>query len=350
MLSKDLILGIDTSNYKTSLAVTDSEGNILFNHQRFLDVKQGERGLRQSEAFFQHVQRIPDVLTEILSDSDIRDRICAVAVSTRPRPVEGSYMPVFTAGAGFAKTTAAALNVPLFEFSHQEGHIEAVQHYSELRNENHLICFHFSGGTTEAILCNHEAGEYRIVGGTKDLAYGQVLDRCGVALGLPFPCGEALDRIVSAPECPKPEKHILTPVKVKEGHVNLSGLETQVQRKIQEISESVLTKSGNTEGSELSQSESNKSENLTDNPEIQRLVYDLFSIMSESVYKMTMHLSEMHGIDKFIYAGGVSSSSFMRDYLSRRLPSDIKAVFGSPALSSDNAVGISLLGGAKVRR
>ena len=55
-----LSLGIDTSNYKTSLAVVDKTGEVLFNYQKFLDVKPGEKGLRQSEAFFQHVQKLPE--------------------------------------------------------------------------------------------------------------------------------------------------------------------------------------------------------------------------------------------------------------------------------------------------
>ena len=53
MEEKLLSLGIDTSNYKTSVAVTSSEGEIIFNSQSFLKVKEGQRGLRQSEALFQ---------------------------------------------------------------------------------------------------------------------------------------------------------------------------------------------------------------------------------------------------------------------------------------------------------
>ena len=92
--AKRLSLGIDTSNYKTSVAVVDCSGRVLFNHQEYLDVKKGERGLRQSEAFFQHVQKLPDAIQKALSDFAIRDNIGAVSFSTRPRPIEGSYMPV----------------------------------------------------------------------------------------------------------------------------------------------------------------------------------------------------------------------------------------------------------------
>ena len=188
-MSRLLSLGIDTSNYKTSVAVVDAEGNILYNHQKLLEVKSGERGLRQSEALFQHVQRLPGVIEEALQSEGIRTRIGSVSVSSRPRPVDGSYMPVFTAGMGYARAVAAALDVPLQEFSHQEGHIEAVKHYSEMAELDKLICFHFSGGTTEAVLVDKHDGIFEIVGGSRDLAYGQVLDRLGVALGHAFPCG-----------------------------------------------------------------------------------------------------------------------------------------------------------------
>ena len=94
MQSELLSLGIDTSNYKTSVAVVDCSGKVLFNHQEYLEVKKGERGLRQSEAFFQHVQRLPDAIQKALSDFAIRENIGAVSFSTRPRPIEGSYMPV----------------------------------------------------------------------------------------------------------------------------------------------------------------------------------------------------------------------------------------------------------------
>ena len=130
MLNANLSLGIDTSNYKTSVAVTDRRGKILADERMFLSVKKGERGLRQSEALFQHVNRLPEMLARILSDEEIRSGIGCVAVSSRPRPVEGSYMPVFLAGVSAAKCVSASLSVPLHMFSHQEGHIEACLLYT----------------------------------------------------------------------------------------------------------------------------------------------------------------------------------------------------------------------------
>ncbi len=315
-MNRKLSLGIDTSNYKTSVAVVDADGNILFNHQQLLKVKEGERGLRQSEALFQHVQNLPPVLEAALSEDRIRENIGIVSVSTRPRPVDGSYMPVFTAGHGYARSIAAALNVPLHLVSHQEGHIQAIRFYSELKDTNPLICFHFSGGTTEAVLVN--GNNMEIVGGSKDLAYGQVLDRIGVALGMAFPAGAQMDEIaMNAPKRKKKQPSIFTKIKVNDGYVNLSGLETQGQRL------------------------------LLDNPK-ELLISDLFDTMSSSVCDMTKQLSEKYKIDNFIYAGGVSCSQTMRRYLEEHLDKRLHIAFGRSELSSDNAVGVALLGGEEL--
>lgn len=313
-MKRTLSLGIDTSNYKTSAAVVNETGEILFNHQQLLKVKQGERGLRQSEALFQHVQNLPAVMEAVFAQEEIRERIGCISVSTRPRPLEGSYMPVFTAGQGYARSLAAALGVPLYEVSHQEGHIEAIRHYSELKDANPLICFHFSGGTTEAILVDGSKSE--IVGGSRDLAYGQVLDRIGVAMGMAFPAGEAMDRIA---ENGRKHPSIFTKIKVQDGYVNLSGIETQGQRM------------------------------FADYPQ-EEVLDDLFEKLSASVLEMTLQLSEKYNIKNFIYAGGVSCSQYMRQYLMNRLTGKLNIAFGRSELSSDNAVGVALLGGKHIWR
>ena len=314
MRQKKLSLGIDTSNYKTSVAAVDEEGNILYNSQNFLYVKEGERGLRQSDAFFQHVKKLPDLMEEVFSLPSIRENLACISVSTKPRPIEGSYMPVFTAGVAFARTLASSMNLPLYEFSHQEGHIEAVKYYSKFKDTNKLVTFHFSGGTTECILVDQENNNFEIIGGSKDLAYGQVLDRIGVSLGLSFPCGEQLDEI--ALFASYKEKR-LSKIKVNDCFVNLSGIETQAQRLI-----------GNVLADEL--------------------ISEVFDKISTSILEMTLQISEKYHINDFLFAGGVSSSGYIRNYLRNNLPKDINIAFGEPKLSQDNAVGIALLGGKNI--
>ena len=146
------ILGIDTSNYKTSLALVGQE-DIRLDLRKFLEVKPGERGLRQSEALFQHVRNLPELFEEVRSDLDMHGgaEISAVAFSSRPRPVEGSYMPCFIAGESFGRSLAAMLDVPAISFSHQEGHLEAIKAFTEMSYIDHFIACHFSGGTCEIL-------------------------------------------------------------------------------------------------------------------------------------------------------------------------------------------------------
>ncbi len=295
-------LGIDTSNYRTSVSVVDEDGNILYNHRELLDVPEGKRGLRQSEAFFQHVQRLPEVIGEAM---EFRDVISAIGVSSTPRPREGSYMPCFTAGLACAKELASALNVPLYETSHQEGHVKAVKFYSEMRDEADIIFYHFSGGTTEALYGDS------IVGGTKDISYGQVLDRIGVKLGYHFPAGEYLDKIAMETLS---GSDVLTPVKVKDGWLNLSGIETQAMRAIED--------------------------GLAPENELIREVMDK---LCDSIILMTKQLSAKYNTNDFIFAGGVSSSAFMRQRIKAELPKNMRYVFGTAELSGDNAVGVALI-------
>ncbi|MGX8773741.1 MAG: Kae1-like domain-containing protein [Bacillota bacterium] len=327
-MSDKCVLGIDTSNYKTSLAVVKG-GETVADIRRFLSVKEGERGLRQSEALFQHVQNLPEMFSEL---RDVFDgTVDAVAYSTRPRAVEGSYMPCFTAGAGQAVSTASALNVPAVGFSHQEGHVEAVLSAFAQKPEGVFAACHFSGGTCELLKITVKAHEpcggpsfenitgesafydIEITGGTKDISYGQVLDRAGVALGLPFPCGEVLDGL--AMKARKVSDH-LTAIKVSDACVNLSGFDTQIRNTLKDMEHGVYY-----------------------------LIREVFEKISESMIAMIEQNAEKTGTDSIYMSGGVASSRFIREYIAGRLADKgISVYFADASLSSDNAIGTALLG------
>ncbi|MGN0702301.1 MAG: hypothetical protein ACI4KL_03880 [Lentihominibacter sp.] len=307
------ILGIDTSNYKTSIAVTDEMG-IVCDLRRFLSVKQGERGLRQSEAMFQHVKNLPELFGE-MNDS-YGNSIAAVAYSERPRPVEGSYMPCFLAGKSFAESLASVLGVPALGYSHQEGHIEAVRHNSGIDRDREFIACHFSGGTCEIMRVKQKkvtetsAFDLEILGGSLDISFGQLIDRTGVAAGLAFPCGEEMDRIAVKTEA---DENILSPIKVKGGWVNLSGIETQIMRKMG-----------------------------TASPD--KLFREVFRKTADGITMMLRQITDSTGLSEVLLSGGVSSSKFLRDSLRTQL-SGLKLYFDGSDLSSDNAVGTAFLGG-----
>lgn len=342
LAGKQVVLGIDTSNYKTSVALVSREGTILCNLQRFLDVKKGERGLRQSVALFQHVNRLPDMLEEAFRLLPADTELSAVAVSSKPRPAEGSYMPVFLAGVSAARTVAAARGIPLFTFSHQEGHVAAVRLGSPLEHTERYLSFHFSGGTSECLLA--EGGKLEIVGGSRDLAFGQVLDRVGVAMGFAFPCGQELDRLameaaaqagraadsdgVSAGSG-RVKGNLLPRIKCEDGSINLSGIETKCQRVLSAYRETHPFAGPDREAF------------------CRRLSIMLMDRLCQAMADQTAQLAEQNAVTDALFAGGVSSSRFIRAYLPARIPG-IRCCFGDPALSCDNAVGTALLGGREL--
>lgn len=315
-----IYLGLDTSNYRTSLAAVSGCGGILFSKADLLDVKKGDRGLRQSEAFFSHSNRLPDRISELF-DTVEASAVAAIGVSDRPRRVEGSYMPCFLAGLNAARELGSALGVPVYRFSHQEGHASAILG----DRHDRTLFMHLSGGTTEFLLCSpdDEGYEMQIAGGTKDISIGQLIDRTGVALGLPFPSGPYLDDAAYShlekttgfdlDNTAKPL--IMPPVRITDGRFNLSGAETRLLRYI---------------------------EKGVRDEEIPALAAEVFTSLAALLIGSAGELIGRYGIETAYMAGGVASSRTIRkitECTDHR--ADIR--FGEPELSGDNAAGTALL-------
>ena len=306
----ECFVGFDTSNYTTSAAVCDIDGNVVANIKMPLSVKSGERGLRQSDAVFSHVKNLPtvsDMLSEVLQKGY---KPLAVGVSSRPRDEEGSYMPCFLCGVAQAHAFASALSIPIYEFSHQNGHVMAAAYSSGKTEEliaDRFLAFHVSGGTTEALLIKPIGSSFgvELVGETLDLNAGQLIDRIGVALGLDFPCGPSLEKLACEFDGEIPR----AAVSVKNCCCNLSGFE-------------------------------NKALKLYEETKDKRLVSAfVFDGVCRTLIKMAEQLMDKHGELPILFAGGVMSNRYMRSALAERF----EAHFSEPAFSADNAAGISLL-------
>ena len=296
-----VFLDIDTSNYTTSAAVVSEEGEILENRRKLLEVPDGERGLRQSDALFQHWKVLPEMLAPLLEK--YRGNIRAVCAGNRPRPVEGSYMPVFTAGTGIGKTIAASLGAEYFELSHQEGHFEAAALGNDIDFTRPCICAHLSGGTLELVL--KTPGVYEKTGGTKDISYGQLIDRFGVDMGFSFPAGKTIDDLALG-YAPEGLKNPLCRVFTDKTYLNLSGLETRLRSAEKGLSAEALS-------------------------------FFLMERISESFVKICEAAKEQTGADQVLVSGGVACSSFLRKYCK-----DKGYRFGRPDLCGDNAAGEAL--------
>ena len=309
-MTEKCYVGIDTSNYTTSIAVATEQGEIVANLKRPLPVKAGERGLRQSDAVFSHVKNLPSLLAE-LSGAWKGYQPAAVGVSVRPRDAEDSYMPCFLTGEVAALALAAGGDLPVHRFSHQNGHLMAALYSSgalEALREQTFGAFHVSGGTTEMLLVHPNGTDFRVelLGGSADLHAGQAVDRIGVALGLAFPCGPALEKLAltNTKKIPKPR------ICVKEGVCNLSGLEN--------LALDLYRKTG-------------------DAPLV--AAYTL-KFISDTLQKMSVWLRETHGAVPILFSGGVMSNRIIAGELEGALGN---VYFAEPAFSADNAAGVALL-------
>ena len=299
------VLGLDTSNYTTSAAVFDGQDGL--NASRLLTVKEGELGLRQSEALFQHVQRLPGQVEKLAQSGLLRD-IRAVGASTRPRAVEGSYMPCFLAGTSQGQSMAYLLGVPFFAVSHQQGHLAAAAWsagHLELMDRP-FLAWHLSGGTTELLRVWPDGVNVQaeILGGTSDISAGQLIDRDGVMLGLQFPAGKALDQLYdSGSDCKT------YPVKLNGLTCSLSGMENKVRQ---------LHEKGASAG------------------EVARFVLDL---VADVVLRTTQAAQKEYPGLPVLCSGGVASNRRLRQVME----SGCGALFSQPQYSTDNAMGVAIL-------
>ena len=300
-------LGIDTSNYTTSAALFDDDTGTVTQKKMLLPVKPGEKGLRQSDAVFHHTVQLPQVLTELFSENPGAPD--CVGVSIFPRREKDSYMPCFLVGKAAAEAIRVSENKPLRTFSHQEGHIVAALFSAkrlDLLKET-FLAFHVSGGTTEALLVtpnDTNLFSVRIVGQSLDLKAGQLIDRTGVMLSLPFPCGKDLEVLSE-----QSDKTYTVKPTMKGADCCLSGIENQCQAKYR------------------------KGESPADIAK-----FCMCSVLT-ALSEMVSVLRKEYGDLPVLFSGGVSSNKLLKKELTEKYG----AIFAEPAFSADNAAGIAVL-------
>lgn len=303
-----MVLGIDTSCYTTSAAAAGDEG-IICSCRKLLPVPAGQRGLRQSEAVFAHIRQLPEVYAQALSALDGRIPQ-AVCVSASPRDADDSYMPVFLTGLSFARVLAETWNIPLFRTTHQRGHVRAALYDSGLACDCYLAV-HLSGGTTEVL--NMRGDDLTLLSGTLDLHAGQLMDRIGVALGLPFPAGPYMEKLARSGNA-----RSLLPVSIEDGSCHFSGAETRTMQWIREKSMA---------------------------PE--DIAAEIFSLISRTVLRMLDYAHQQTGLEEALLTGGVASSMLFREQINeicRKRRMGLRLYFGKPQYAGDNAAGVALIG------
>ena len=301
------VLGLDTSNYTTSAAVFDGEEGR--NQGRLLEVRPGELGLRQSDALFQHVKHLPEVVEALLGEEGL-GTVQAVGASTRPRAVEGSYMPCFLAGASQGQVLSQVLGVPFYAFSHQQGHLAAAAWSAGRLDllDRPFLAWHLSGGTTELLRVEPEEDgvtvRAEILGGTSDISAGQLIDRTGVLLGLPFPAGKGVEKLSR-----QAQKREYYKVKVNGLTFSLSGMENKVRQMVQRGEEPA---------------------------EIAWFAQETVCRVVQACTKAAM---EVYPGLPVLCSGGVASNGRLKELLRQ----NCGALFAQPQFSNDNAMGTAIL-------
>ncbi len=295
-------LGLDTSNYTTSVAVFD--GTSGENCGKLLDVPEGGLGLRQSDALFQHVKRLPEMFSALRQKGVFHD-LAAIGASTRPRAVEGSYMPCFLPGETVGRCLSDALGVPFFACAHQEGHVAAAAWSAgrmDLLDRPHLA-WHLSGGTTELLYVEPQGCGIKAdcIGGTSDISAGQLIDRTGKLLGVAFPAGKTLDGLTLGQEIGRYFR-----VKINEFSFSLSGVENQVKAMAERGEEKTL------------------------------IACYVLDTISNAVLQTTQEAWKKWPGLPVLCSGGVASSLRLRSWMQ-------DAVFAQPQFSTDNAMGTAIL-------
>ncbi len=300
-------LGIDTSNYTTSVALYNDETNEIISKKKLLPVKSGEKGIRQSDAVFHHTVQLPDLIEDLFQN--FNGEIKAIGVSVKPCNEDGSYMPCFLTGISVARSLSNAMNIPLYEFSHQDGHIAAALYSADKLDliNNKFLAFHISGGTSQALLVrpNDKYFYTEKVSDSLDLKAGQAVDRVGVMLGLNFPCGPELEKL--AKNSDKPLKKIK--VFRRDGNFSLSGVENKCKKML--------------DGGE-------KPEDIS----LYCLSY-IYSALDDTVSELISKYGDL----PLVFSGGVMSNKIIRAELQNKYNS----YFAEPQFSADNACGMAVL-------
>lgn len=306
-----LTLGFDTSNYATSLAVFDTAaGEVVCDCKRFLPVRPGQLGLRQSDAVFHHTAALPDMMRELAQKADLTG-VGAVGVSARPREVEGSYMPCFLTGVSAATAFALSRGIPLVQTTHQRGHAAAALFAAGGASlfDRETLIFHVSGGTTDLLHANAD-GCLQCLGTSTDLYAGQAVDRLGVRLGFAFPAGAKVSELAAL--CPDP---VRPRVSVRGMQCSLSGLQNQYEKL------------------------------LTDGADPGYVCKYCLLCIAETLLRMARAALAQSPELPVVFAGGVMSSDLVREYITARLPG---ARFVPGRFASDNAIGVSILAAKEV--
>lgn len=301
-------LGVDTSFYTTSIAAFDPAGRLVLDERRPVAVPAGARGARPSEVVFHHVKALAELAEAV---ARLPGPVAAVAASVRPRPVEGSYLPVFRVSEAWGRGMAAVARAPFTPVTHQDGHLAAGAWSAGFTPAGPFLALQLSGGTTDVLRVERSGTGFRedLLGHTLDLHGGQFIDRVGVALGLPFPAGPALEALARGGR----PGALTLPVAVDGLRPSFAGPESAAQRAI---------RSGARPAD---------------------VALAALDCLARSVARMIAAAHAETGLRDVLMVGGVSANRYLREHLAEKAGPAVRIWWPEPRYCTDNAVGVALL-------
>jgi N6-L-threonylcarbamoyladenine synthase len=313
-----IILGIESSCDDTAAAVI-SDGKILANVIANQDVHKAYGGVVPELASRAHQQNIVPVVDAALKKAGInKNEVSAVAFTNGPGLL-GSLL----VGSSFAKSFSLALNIPLIEVNHMQGHILA--HFiTEQDGTSHqpnfpFLCLTVSGGHTQLVKIS-DYFKMKVIGETIDDAAGEAFDKVAKMLNLPYPGGPLVDKYA---KLGNPNRFSFTHPKVEGLNFSFSGLKTSVLYFLQK---------------EQKTNPNFIEENLNDIcASVQKTIVDILLINVKKALKN-------ENLNQIAIAGGVSANSELRNRLLELEKENYEVFIPKFEYCTDNAAMIAITG------
>ncbi len=282
-----IILGIESSCDDTSAGII-CDGFLLSNIITNQDVHNQYGGVVPEIASRLHQQNIIPVVDLALKKANVKIKDISAIAFTRGPGLMGSLL----VGSSFAKGLALALNIPLIEVNHLQGHI--LVHFIKEKDKEKtfpsfpFLCLLVSGGHTQLIVVKDYL-DMEIIGQTIDDAAGEAFDKCAKVMGLPYPGGPEIDKLSKVGN---PDAFKFSLPKIDDLDFSFSGLKTSflyfLRDKVNEDPEFV---------------EKNKPDLAAS------LQNSIIQILTQKLIKA----SKLTGINNIVLAGGVSANSGLRN-------------------------------------
>lgn len=340
------ILGIESSCDEMAAAVVEDGARVLASVVASqLDTHGKYGGVVPELASREHLRAVVPVVRATLEQAGARlDQMSAIAVTEGPGLV-GSLL----VGITYAKSLSFVTRVPLIGVNHIEGHIQAV--ILDARGRGETIAFPalalvVSGGHTHLFECR-EAGQYRLLGKTRDDAAGEAFDKVAKLLGFGYPGGPVVDRLAPFGN-PAAIRFTLAKMKGNTLDFSFSGLKTAVLRWV--------------EAHGMDQEIARRRRLLANTPHpsldqwldvTPAATLDLLASFQRTVIEELLRhaaaAAERIAAQSILISGGVSCNSGLRQAATTaRLP--VPAYFPAPGLSTDNAAMIAAAAFGRLER